>query len=137
MARATRYGRSFSLVVCDLDGFKGLNDHLGHAAGDDALQAFARILHTSLRRQDDAFRIGGDEFALMLAETPEADAREVVGRIVELLAASDGELPTGIRASFGVAAYPADAADAQALFRRADEALYTAKRDGSGMQFAA
>src|SRR5207237_4234959 len=59
VARATRYGRTVALVLCDLDGFKRLNDSFGHPAGDDALQTFARILRASLRRPDDAFRIGG------------------------------------------------------------------------------
>jgi len=62
-----------------------LNDRLGHAAGDEALQAFARTLHSALRRGDEAFRIGGDEFALLLAEATEDDAREVIGRVRALV----------------------------------------------------
>jgi diguanylate cyclase (GGDEF)-like protein len=126
VARATRYDRGFSLVICDLDGFKSVNDRLGHAAGDAALQGFARTIETSLRKSDDAFRIGGDEFALLLPEATEDEAREVIGRIRDRL---------DVRSSFGVAACPDDAADAQALFRLADEALYQAKRSGSGLQF--
>jgi diguanylate cyclase (GGDEF)-like protein len=129
VARATRYGRSFGLVICDLDGFKLLNDRFGHPAGDEALQVFARILQDALRKGDDAFRIGGDEFALVLAEAGEEQAREVVRRVSENLAAS--------RASFGVASCPEHARDAPTLFRLADEALYEAKRNGSGLQFAA
>jgi diguanylate cyclase (GGDEF)-like protein len=129
VARALRYRRSFGLVVCDLDGFKALNDRLGHPAGDEALQAFARTLQSALRRGDEAFRIGGDEFALLLAEATDDDAREVVRRITEQL--------DGIRASFGVASCPDHARDTQALFRLADMALYEAKRTGTGLQFAA
>jgi len=129
VARVNRYEREFSLVLCDVDGFKGVNDSLGHSAGDDALQMFARAITTALRRGDDAFRIGGDEFALLLAEATEEDAREVIGRI-------RGRLAT-MRASFGVATCPTDAADAQTLFRLADEALYHAKRSGSGLHFVA
>ena len=129
VARATRYGRSFGLVLCDLDDFKELNDRHGHQVGDEALQGFARTLQSALRKGDDAFRIGGDEFALMLAEASDDDAREVVQRISE----QAGEL----RASFGVATCPDHARESQTLFRLADMALYEAKRDGSGIRFAA
>jgi diguanylate cyclase (GGDEF)-like protein len=127
VARAIRYGRSFSLVICDLDGFKVLNDQFGHPAGDDALQVFARTLQAAVRKGDDAFRIGGDEFALVLAEAGEDEAREVITRIADDVA--------GPRASFGIASCPDHARDAQALFRLADQALYEAKRTGSGLQF--
>lgn len=126
VARATRYDRSFSLVVCDLDGFKSVNDRLGHLAGDEALQGFAWTIQKALRKSDTAFRIGGDEFAMLLAEASEEDAREVVGRVREKL---------DMTASFGVASCPGDASDAQSLFRLADEALYHAKRSGTGLQF--
>jgi len=125
--RSRRYDRSFGLVLCDLDGFKELNDRHGHLAGDEALQRFAQTLETALRKGDEVFRIGGDEFALILAEASEDDAREVVSRI-------HGEVD-GLRASFGVASCPEHAVEAQALFRLADEALYEAKRTGSGLQF--
>jgi diguanylate cyclase (GGDEF)-like protein len=129
VARATRYGRSFGLVLCDLDDFKELNDRHGHPAGDEALQRFARTLQSALRKGDDAFRIGGDEFALLLAEASHDDAREVVHRIRE----QAGE----IRASFGVATCPDHARESQTLFRLADTALYEAKRKGTGLQFVA
>ncbi|HEV7133866.1 MAG TPA: GGDEF domain-containing protein [Gaiellaceae bacterium] len=137
VARATRYKRSFALVLCDLDGFKELNDRFGHLAGDEALQLFARVLHEALRKPDDAFRIGGDEFALLLAEATDDDARAVVDRVTSMLADSEDERLSGLRASFGVASCPEDARDPQALFRLADEALYEAKRKGSGLQFVA
>ncbi|HEY2074543.1 MAG TPA: diguanylate cyclase [Gaiellaceae bacterium] len=127
VARAVRYDRGFSLVIADLDGFKAVNDRLGHQLGDEALQMFARTIEDALRKSDVAFRIGGDEFALLLAEATDDDAREVIGRIRERLEV--------MHASFGVAACPGDAADAQSLFRLADEALYHAKRSGTGLQF--
>jgi len=129
VARATRYERWFSLVLCDLDGFKHVNDTLGHSGGDDALQVFARAIGQALRKGDDGFRIGGDEFALLLAEATEDDARQVIDRVRDRLAE--------IQASFGVASCPADAHDAQSLFRLADEALYHAKRSGTGLHFVA
>jgi len=127
VARANRYERGFSLVLCDLDGFKSVNDRLGHPAGDAALQEFTRTIESALRKSDSAFRIGGDEFALILAEASDDDAREVIDRIRNKLA--------GMHASFGVVSCPGDANDAQTLFRLGDEALYHAKRSGTGLQF--
>jgi diguanylate cyclase (GGDEF)-like protein len=128
VARATRYGHTFALVVCDLDGFKELNDRHGHAAGDEALQRFARTLNAGLRTGDEAFRIGGDEFALLLAEATEEEARAVLERVVEASGA--------LVASYGVATCPRSGDDAERLFRVADAALYEAKRTGGGLAFA-
>jgi len=139
VARATRYGRSFGLIVADIDAFKQLNDRHGHAAGDAALVRFASVLMQALRRPDDAFRIGGDEFAVLLAEACDDDARAVVQRVQALLDENDTADPSlaGMQASFGCASCPEDATDAHTLFRLADEALYAAKRNGSGLRFVA
>ena len=140
VARARRYGRSFGLVLADLDAFKQLNDRYGHATGDEALAAFAGVLAECLRQPDDAFRIGGDEFAMILAEATHDDARFVVSRInslLEHLSAGRERWLTGLSSSFGFASCPADASDAQTLFSLADEALYDAKRNGSGLRFVA
>jgi len=136
VARATRYGRSVGLVIADLDRFKYRNDEFGHIAGDEALVVFSGILTRSLRRPDAAFRIGGDEFALLLAETSDDGARVVVDRIHGMLADLGGKgnpALEGLTASFGFALCPPDAEDAQTLFRLADEALYEAKRAGEGL----
>jgi diguanylate cyclase (GGDEF)-like protein len=136
VARATRYGRTVGLVIADLDQFKHCNDRYGHAAGDEALVLFSGILTRALRRPDSAYRIGGDEFALLLAETVEDGARVVVDRVQALLAelGSHGNPAfEGLSASFGFALCPPDAEDAQTLFRLADEALYEAKRAGEGL----
>jgi diguanylate cyclase (GGDEF)-like protein len=140
VARAVRYGRSFGLVIADLDNFKRLNDRYGHAAGDEALVSFANVLVESLRKPDDAFRIGGDEFAVLLAEASEEDARQVVARVealLEKLARGGEPWAADLSASFGCAACPEDADDAQTLFRLADEALYDAKRNGTVLRFVA
>ena len=140
VAAAVRYGRTFGLVVTDLDGFKQLNDRYGHASGDEALVAFANVLVESLRKPDDAFRIGGDEFAVLLAEAAEEDARQVVARVatlLEKLAVGGEPWAANLSASFGCAACPEDATDPQALFRLADEALYDAKRSGTVLRFVA
>jgi diguanylate cyclase (GGDEF)-like protein len=135
VARATRYGRPVGLVICDLDQFKHRNDRFGHTAGDEALVSFSGVLNRALRRPDAAFRIGGDEFALLLAETMDDGARLVVDRIHAMLAElgeNGNPALEGLTASFGFASCPADAPDAQTLFRLADEALYEAKRAGEG-----
>lgn len=140
VARAVRYRRSFGLVIADLDHFKQLNDRYGHACGDEALVAFANVLAESLRKPDDAFRIGGDEFAVLLAEATEEDTRQVVARVealLEKLAEGGGPWAANLSASFGSAAYPEDANDAQTLFRLADEALYDAKRSDTVLRFVA
>jgi len=127
--RANRYGDSFALVLCDLDGFKQINDTDGHLAGDAALQRFAAVLNDSLRTSDRAFRIGGDEFALLLVAAGREEAEEAIGRLTTTLA--DGsERP--LSASFGSAVYPEDGKTAHDLIRVADEALYAAKRSHHG-----
>jgi diguanylate cyclase (GGDEF)-like protein len=140
VARATRYGRSSGLIIADLDDFKQLNDRYGHAAGDEALVAFANVLVESLRKPDDAFRIGGDEFAVLLAEATEEDAMQVVARVeslLEKLAAGGEPWLADLSACFGCASCPEDADDAQTLFRLSDDALYDAKRNGTVLRFVA
>jgi diguanylate cyclase (GGDEF)-like protein len=140
VAGTRRYERAFGLVIADLDDFKQLNDRYGHAAGDEALVAFGAALKEGLRRPDDAFRIGGDEFAVILAEASEEDARQVVARVESLLAElsrSGAPWFADLRASFGCAACPTDATDPQTLFRLADEAQYDAKRNGTVLRFVA
>lgn len=140
VARAQRYKRSFGLVIADLDDFKQLNDQYGHAEGDEALVAFANVLVESLRKPDDAFRIGGDEFAVLVSEATEEDAKQVVARVgtlLENLAEGEERWAADLSASFGCAACPGDANDAQMLFRLADEALYDAKRNGTVLRFVA
>ena len=130
--RAVRYGHSFSLVLCDLDDFKSLNDRAGHLVGDDQLVRFAERLTAAARRTDIAYRIGGDEFALILV--PAADP-EAAGVVIERIRASvDAAEP--VSASFGVAVY-AQHGSADDLFRRADEAMYAAKRSGGCVAVAA
>jgi diguanylate cyclase (GGDEF)-like protein len=127
IARARRYGETFALVLCDLNGFKALNDQRGHLAGDEELVDFATRLSASIRREDGAFRVGGDEFALILVEAGDRDAQRVADRVI-----GSGEL----LASFGVAVYR-QGVTTEELFRRADEAMYSAKRSGERIAIAA
>jgi diguanylate cyclase (GGDEF)-like protein len=136
-ARSLRHGRSFSLVLCDLDGLKELNDSNGHPAGDAALRQLADVLSQSLRRSDAAFRIGGDEFALLLVESGREEAVEVVERVALLLQSDRDGRALPLTASFGAAACPKDADTPDGLFHAADEALYAAKRSGERLRFAA
>jgi diguanylate cyclase (GGDEF)-like protein len=125
VARSQRYGHSFALVLCDLDHFKELNDRAGHLVGDDQLVRFAARLASSIRRADFAFRVGGDEFALILAEAGEVDARRVIERVAANVTDGGPEL----EASFGVAVFDQNGSSDD-LFRRADAAMYEAKRSG-------
>jgi diguanylate cyclase (GGDEF)-like protein len=93
------------------------------------------LLAAALRQSDAGFRIGGDEFALILPETTEAEVAAVIERVATDLE-RDGRFQQ-LRASFGVAVYPRDGDDPEALFRAADEAMYAAKRSGRRTHFAA
>jgi diguanylate cyclase (GGDEF)-like protein len=130
LERARRYRHGVALVFLDLDRFKELNDTLGHPAGDRALMLFARLLRGSLRGSDLAGRMGGDEFATYLVEADEEAGSRLLERmgdqVDELVAAE--ELPEGFAFSAGLAHFPDEAGDADALFRVADQRLYEAKR---------
>ena len=131
-SRSLRYGHAFALVLCDLDDFKELNDRAGHLVGDDELVRFAARLTNSIRRADFAYRIGGDEFALILVDAGDAEARIVIDRVNAAMAAGDPVL----HASFGVAVFDRQGSSDD-LFRRADEAMYAAKRSGGSIAVAA
>ena len=118
VARSRRYLRPLALVILDLDELKTVNDTQGHAAGDDVLRRVADVLLATIRTGDNAFRIGGDEFALILPEADERDAHLAARRITDELAVS---------ASFGVAVCEAGG-DARTLLREADDAMYRMKR---------
>jgi diguanylate cyclase (GGDEF)-like protein len=118
-ARATRYGHRLALCVFDLDGFKGVNDRFGHPAGDEVLRGVARVIEES-RVADDAFRIGGDEFAVLMPQTGAAEARQAAERLAAAIAAA-GLGGGTVGTSFGVAEASEDperchaAADAELL----------------------
>jgi diguanylate cyclase (GGDEF)-like protein len=138
LSRYRRFNHPVSVVLLDLDGFKSVNDSLGHAVGDDTLRDMAQILMKHSRGINVVSRYGGDEFAVLLVETSKAGARLYADRIREVVAKypfSHGKILT---ASFGVASLPDDeASTAEDLFRSADEALYAAKRAGKNQVAAA
>jgi diguanylate cyclase (GGDEF)-like protein/putative nucleotidyltransferase with HDIG domain len=130
LARSERGGRSFSLLMCDCDFFKALNDQLGHHAGDDALQAIGSLLEENKRRIDVAARVGGEEFALVLPETDQHEAFIVAERLRSRFRDGFTGQPVPLTLSLGVATYPAHGITADALLRASDEALYAAKALG-------
>lgn len=130
MSRAARFGRPFAVAVLDCDGFKELNDRLGHLAGDEALRDIARILRDETRRYDTVARLGGDEFVLLLSEAQRADAELVIERVRTAFAFAVERKFPGLTCSIGVAVFRRPPADAAACLRCADEAMYAAKRQG-------
>jgi diguanylate cyclase (GGDEF)-like protein len=130
LERAARYRRSVTLVFVDLDDFKLVNDTLGHPAGDRALQAFAGALRSSLRVSDLAGRMGGDEFAAYLVEADDESGPRLLSRLQDRVDElfERGVLASPLSFSAGTATFPAEATDADTLFRLADERLYAAKR---------
>ena len=129
LARGRRERRPVSLVLFDVDDFKAINDHHGHPAGDDVLRGFARVLSDQARRSDTVCRVGGEEFAAILSGAGPGDAAEYARRA--LTVTRDTPLgPRRITASAGVATAHDGACGAEDLFRRADEHLLNAKRQG-------
>jgi diguanylate cyclase (GGDEF)-like protein len=135
--RSKRYGTAFSVVMVDVDDFKHLNDAHGHLIGDRVLRGIANVVKSQMRGVDTAARYGGEELALILPRTEMVSAYNVGERIraaiAELRVTTESD-PTGslrVTASFGIASYPeSKARDGEDLVRRADRALYRAKKTG-------
>jgi len=133
LSRFGRHGRSFAILMADLDHFKRVNDTHGHMVGDAVLQRFAGLLHRERRRFDLVGRLGGEEFGILLPETGAAAAREVAERIVAacrgvVVLAPDGEVR--FTCSVGVAVVTAGDTTVVDILDRADEAMYAAKAGG-------
>ncbi len=135
--RSKRYETPFSVVMIDVDDFKKLNDEHGHLIGDRVLRAIADVVKSQMRGVDTAARYGGEELALILPRTEMVAAYNVGERIRAAIAeervTTDSEPPKvlGVTASFGIASYPeSKARDGEDLIRRADRALYRAKKTG-------
>jgi diguanylate cyclase (GGDEF)-like protein len=129
---ARRNSQQLALLYIDLDGFKQVNDGLGHQAGDEVLRACATRMRQLLRASDCAARLGGDEFAVILIDTDAAGAQTLARRLVdELSQPIDTALGrVNVSASVGIALFPYSAQDSSALIFRADEAMYEAKEGG-------
>jgi len=127
--RARRYGQPLGLVLLDLHRFKEVNDKHGHPRGDEVLRAAAATLKRALRASDSAFRIGGDEFALLLPQTDAAQALALSRRVETVFAETlePLQLAVGVSMDHGVANFPQDSELAEQLIRIADERLYRLK----------
>jgi diguanylate cyclase (GGDEF)-like protein len=131
IARAKRYERSLALLLLDLDDFKQVNDRVGHLGGDAVLADIGERVRETLRSADIACRVGGDELAVILPESTVHDAEQLYARLLAAVNARPLAGGQTMTMSGGVAEVALDD-DARALFKRADEALYRAKRDGKG-----
>jgi diguanylate cyclase (GGDEF)-like protein len=135
LGRARRHGTAVALLSVDLDRFKEVNDTLGHAFGDDVLAEVSKRLRAGARSSDVVARMGGDEFVILLSDLPAADAEEIANgvraRVLDELGhvVPVGPVEVRVPASVGVALYPLEAADADALLALADRAMYHRKRE--------
>jgi diguanylate cyclase (GGDEF)-like protein len=141
LTRCRRHGIPLSLVFLDLDGFKAVNDLYGHLAGSATLTEVGRILSDTVRESDTLARYGGDEFVVVLPETPSSGALVIAERIRKAIEAhdflADQGLSVHISASFGIACFPDHAQTPEGLVQKADQAMYRVKEaNKNGVQVA-
>jgi diguanylate cyclase (GGDEF)-like protein len=137
--RAGRSGRGFSLLLLDLDALKPVNDRYGHDAGDRLLAAIGEVVRGALRATDLAARLGGDEFVVILPETDLPGALLVAEKLrqdIGRLTLPTNGMMVSSSVSIGVVVFPDDGRAAAELLRRADQAMYQAKRAGKDQTFA-
>jgi diguanylate cyclase (GGDEF)-like protein len=135
ISRFNRYKQPFSILMIDIDEFKKHNDTHGHLIGDKILKILGATILSSLRNLDIAARYGGDEFILLLSQTPKIDAVNIANRIKEniekaYLSYQEELTFSDITVSIGLASFPDDASSATELIEKADQALYLAKKSG-------
>jgi len=135
LARAQRFDRPLSLIMADLDLLREINNNYGHLAGDAVLKGIADVFRQQLRHYDIPARFGGEEFSILLPETPPEQALEIAGRIRRAVAESRFEVETSSEpihatVSIGVAGFPKDGNGANELIHQADLAVYRAKLQG-------
>ncbi|MFQ6024267.1 MAG: diguanylate cyclase [Acidiferrobacterales bacterium] len=135
VTRATRYGRNLSVIFLDVDFFKKYNDQYGHQHGDLVLKKISQIVKDNIREIDIGTRYGGEEFVIILPETPKEDAHTVAEKIRKAVEdnaaiAVGSQAPTTITISAGVATLGPDGTNASELIAKADQAVYQAKSHG-------
>jgi len=131
--RAGRLGHELSVIICDLDHFKRINDTFGHPVGDEVLKAVSQVIRESVRKVDSAARYGGEEFVLIMVGTGAEGAREFAERLrkkVGKLVFHASMKEFNVSLSMGISVYPSDARCKEDLIEMADEALYRAKQSG-------
>jgi diguanylate cyclase (GGDEF)-like protein len=131
--RAQRMPLKISMILCDIDHFKNINDTYGHPVGDIVLKQLSAILRESVRSVDLAARYGGEEFALVLLDSDRKGSKKLADRLRKRIANTEIDTPSGvlkITVSMGIATFPDDALDAQGVIDRSDTALYHSKRTG-------
>lgn len=133
LSAASRHHRGFALLYVDLDGFKRVNDTIGHKAGDELLMHVATLLSNCCRKSDTVARLGGDEFAILLNEVsnqtgPTLVAKKIIQSLADPISVFGGEAIVG--ASIGISLFPENGSDADLLLQRADEAMYISKKNG-------
>lgn len=141
LATARRNSTFFALLFLDLDGFKKVNDTLGHDAGDRLLKETAQRLRSCLRQSDTVARMGGDEFTVILTKIERSDDAAIVAdKVMRVLNRPFplGDCSRSISASIGISVFPDDGGDAETLLKKADSAMYRVKESGkSGYRLAA
>jgi diguanylate cyclase (GGDEF)-like protein/putative nucleotidyltransferase with HDIG domain len=128
--RSTRAGRSFSLVLMDLDRFKFVNDFYGHLDGDLVLQRMAQILEQNCRRSDVIARYGGDEFVILMPETDAEQSHQLATKLRSWVSADPVLREKNVTSSFGVASFPLHGSTPQELIQVADSSMYLSKHQG-------
>jgi diguanylate cyclase (GGDEF)-like protein len=128
--RAERYDKIISIIMADLDRFKNINDTYGHDAGDRALKAISHFLQKNIRDVDAIARYGGEEFVMLIPDADKDAAFNLAERLREELAKIKLDNLPAISISFGIATFPTDGTEVEDLIRKADAAMYAAKRAG-------
>jgi diguanylate cyclase (GGDEF)-like protein len=134
--RASRYAEHLSLVICDIDHFKKINDSYGHPAGDTVLCGVADTLRNNIRKNDIVSRYGGEEFAMLLLNTEKAQAAAIAEKIRRAFEEGSFSLNGGdirLTLSFGLSSFGVDSSTFEGLISCADQALYSAKARGRNM----
>ena len=140
--RALARGRPLSICITDIDRFKSVNDTYGHDAGDEVLRDFAHRVRSTVRGADLACRFGGEEFVVVMPDTPADAAAAIAERLRTIVedrsfALPGSDMPLSITASLGIATLNPGGDTAEALLKRADTALYQAKNNGRNQVVAA
>ncbi len=129
--RAKRHGHPLSIALLDMDSFKVINDTHGHGAGDKVLKHFTRLIKQNIRKQDIFARLGGDEFGLLMPETSQTEAAQVVDRIIKICHQAELQIGTDkVCFSISIGAVQQDSHSFDHLMRHADKVLYQAKQNG-------